>query len=122
MFKVPEKSRIKTGRMGSTAEYGNNGAFSFLIGKAQFFAIASDQMGWEHVSVSTQSRCPTWEEMCKIKSMFWDESDCVVQYHPAKSEYINNHPYCLHLWRPTEQSLPKPPSFMVGVKSDEVSA
>lgn len=119
MFKVPEKNRIKNGPMGSNADYGNNGAFSFLIGKNQFVAIASDQMGWEHVSVSTPSRCPTWEEMCKVKSMFWDEDDCVIQYHPAKSEYVNNHPYCLHLWRPEGQDLPKPPSFMVGVQKSE---
>ncbi|MCR4532718.1 hypothetical protein NUV62_17465 [Acinetobacter venetianus] len=71
-------------------------------------------MGWEHVSVSLPARCPTWEEMCFIKSLFWGEDDCVIQYHPPKSDYVNNHQYCLHMWRPIEQSLPTPPSFMVG--------
>ena len=23
-----------------------------------------------------------------------------MQLHPAEQEYINQHPYCLHLWRP----------------------
>lgn len=23
----------------------------------------------------------------------------VIQIHPAKSEYVNLHPYALHLWR-----------------------
>ena len=55
-----------------------------------------------------------WEEMCFIKSLFWSEDDCVIQYHPPKSDYVNNHQYCLHMWRPIEQSLPTPPSFMVG--------
>ena len=115
-FKVPEKYRIKQGQMGSTAAYGNNGAFAFLFGKYQFFAIASDQMDWEHVSISTQGRCPTWEEMCRVKAMFWDEDDCVIQYHPPKSEYVNNHPHCLHLWRPSNDNVPMPPSIMVGTK------
>lgn len=113
-FQVPEKFRITTGLLGSDSSYGNNGAFWVKTKKHVFTVIASDQMGWEHVSVSLPARCPTWEEMCFIKSLFWSEDDCVIQYHPPKSDYVNNHPYCLHLWRPIEQSLPTPPSFMVG--------
>jgi hypothetical protein len=41
----------------------------------------------------------------------------VIQYHPPESEYVNNHPNCLHLWRPTGCALPMPPSIMVGVKA-----
>ena len=73
-------------------------------------------MGWEHVSVSRRDRCPTWDEMCLVKALFWDEEDCVIQYHPPRSEYVNNHPNCLHLWRPIGVSLPMPPSIMVGFK------
>jgi hypothetical protein len=56
---------------------------------------------WEHVSVSVpgNARCPTWEEMCFIKDTFWNDEDCVVQFHPPKSQYVNVHPYVLHLWR-----------------------
>ena len=71
---------------------------------------------WEHVSVSTPERCPTWEEMCWIKDLFWDEEETVVQYHPPKSRYVNMHPFTLHLWRPTRSKdrLPFPPSNLVG--------
>jgi len=113
-FKVPEKFRIASGPMGSNESFGNNGAFWVKTKKHVFTVIASDQMGWEHVSVSLPARCPTWEEMCFIKSLFWDEDDCVIQYHPRKSDYVNNHSYCLHLWRPTKELLPVPPSFMIG--------
>lgn len=116
-FHVPEKHRLTSGTLRSSQKDGNNGAFKFLFGRTSFFAIASDQDGWEHVSVTTQGRCPTWEEMCRVKSMFWDVDDCVVQYHPPKSEYVNNHPYCLHLWRPVNDNVPTPPSYMVGIKS-----
>jgi hypothetical protein len=59
-------------------------------------------------------RCPTWEEMCQINDMFWDKTDCVVQFHPPESEYVNNHPYCLHLWKPIGIALPMPDSILVG--------
>lgn len=117
-FHVPNMMRIRDGQLGSTNAIGNNGAFLVKLKNGQhFIVIASDGMGWEHVSVSRKDRCPTWEEMCQIKAIFWDDEDCAVQYHPPKSEYVNNHPYCLHLWRPTgSQQIPMPPSYMVGVK------
>lgn len=84
-----------------------------------FTVIASNELGWDHVSVSIQGRerCPKWEEMCFIKSLFWDDTETVVQYHPPKSEYVNNHAYCLHLWKKGGYEYPLPPSIMVGFKS-----
>ena len=64
----------------------------------------------------SKGRIPTWEEMCKIKSLFWDEEDTVIQYHPAKTEYVNNHPNVLHLWRSIDQVIPTPPTELVGIK------
>ena len=116
-FHVPNKKRIRTGRLASEDSIGNAGAFDIkLRNSQQVFVIASDAMGWEHVSVSRQDRCPTWDEMCQIKAMFWDDEDCVIQFHPARSDYVNNHPNCLHLWRPTDAAMPVPPSIMVGIK------
>lgn len=71
---------------------------------------------WEHVSVSLPNRCPTWDEMCKIKDLFWGEDVSVIQFHPKKSEYVNNHPFCLHLWRNIKNEVVLPPSILVGVK------
>lgn len=120
MFKVPEKYREKEGLMASSEADGNNGVFIIKTMKLPLImtCIASDEMGWEHVSVSTHKRCPTWEEMCFIKDLFWGEEDLVMQLHPPKSEYVNNHPYCLHLWRKagTNDYCEKPPSIMVGYR------
>lgn len=80
------------------------------------YVIASDGEGWEHVSVSRKDRCPTWEEMCQVKAMFWDAEYVVVQFHPRESEYVNNHAFCLHLWRQVDADFPTPPSIFVGVK------
>lgn len=78
--------------------------------------VASDGLGWEHVSVSLRDRCPTWEEMCWVKSLFWDEEEVVIQYHHAKSQAVNYHPYCLHLWKPLGVTLPIPDVVLVGPK------
>lgn len=74
-------------------------------------------MAWEHVSISMPNRCPVWEEMCWIKSLFWRDDECVVQFHPPDAEYVNNHAHCLHLWKPIGVEIPLPPSLAVGVKS-----
>lgn len=78
--------------------------------------IASWGGEWDHVSVSHQTRIPTWEEMCWIKGLFFDDEEAVMQLHPPKSEYVNNHSRCLHLWRPQNASIPLPPSIYVGIK------
>lgn len=92
-------------------EDGGKGTLSYrgTIFKFQF----SNGMGWDHVSVSTQKRCPTWEEMCLFKYIFWPDSEACIQYHPAKQDYVNNHKYCLHLWRPQTEQIPKPLLAMV---------
>lgn len=128
-FKVPEANRVRHGRFGSSAEaHGNNGLFVLPplnpLSKMPMRVIASDELGWEHVSVSLQSRCPTWDEMCHVKALFWDDEDCVMQLHPPKSRWISNHRYCLHLWRPTHHgcAIPTPPDILVGIQSMGVLA
>ena len=119
-YHVPEECRVRTGLLGTSKGSGNNGLFRIKSpdrkAPAPLRVIISDCPDWEHVSVSLPTRCPTWDEMCHIKSLFWDEDDCVMQLHPPKSEWVNNHPYCLHLWRPKLSAIPTPPSFMVGYK------
>ena len=98
---------------------GNNGFFKVPHpSKAYIYYVqASDGLGWEHLSVSLSNRkMPTWDDMCFIKGLFWDDEDCVIQYHPPKSEYVNIVHNCLHLWRPLNEKMPIPPSIMVGPK------
>ena len=117
-FHVPEQYRITTGFFRSTPANGNNGAFFIPTrpGHPPMKVIASDVEGWEHVSVSLPNRCPTWEEMCRIKAVFWDDEDCVMQLHPPRSQWVSNHSFCLHIWRPADgQVIPTPPQIMVGI-------
>jgi hypothetical protein len=115
-MKVPEEYRLKHGYMGSDKTYGNNGVFLIPFEGRELQVIASDHAEWEHVSVSLTNRTPNWKEMCFIKNLFWDENECVVEFHPPKSEYVNNHEFCLHLWKKIGHNFEMPPSIFVGLK------
>jgi len=112
-----EKYRIATGRFASDFSYGNNGAFTIRHKYTVLFVIASDGGGWEHASVHAEKdgkpRTPTWDDMCFIKDLFWDEEELVLQYHPPRSEYINAHENVLHLWKPIGVEIPLPPRIFV---------
>lgn len=127
MFHVPNQYRISPEEhpyLGSTNDIGNYGAFKVPSNNRELYIIASSGeesiIKWEHVSVhifdGKRSLTPRWDEMCKVKDLFWDEEDTVIQYHPKKSDYVNNHPNTLHLWRPTFCELPIPPTIAVGIK------
>lgn len=106
----------------------------------KLFIIASDATHprlpeawrhWEHVSVHAwrwqpglefartlqgepprEVRIPTWREMCHVKALFWDEDDVVVQFHPAKADYVNFQQATLHLWRDKRGTLTPPPELV----------
>ena len=111
-----EKYRILDGPYKST--YGESfGAFrigNLVILATDGAGVEVEGIRWEHVSVSTRTRCPTWPEMEMVKRGFWKPEETVIQFHPAKSEYINYHEFCLHLWRPIGIDIPLPPKIFVG--------
>jgi len=83
--------------------------------RRQLRIIASSDGGWDHVSVSRADRCPTWAEMEQVKRLFFADGETAMQLHVPASDHVNNHPYCLHLWRPHEAEIPRPPALLVGV-------
>ncbi len=66
-----------------------------------------DEDGWEHVSVSPYSHhiTPSWEDMCTLKDMFFDDEELALEFHPRKSQYVNLSKNCLHLWRPKDEEF-----------------
>lgn len=119
----PEVFRLKQGTLASDASYGNNGCF--IVPHPQrddvyLACIISDGAGWDHVSVTLGNnegpikRCPTWEEMCFVKNLFWNKDEVVIQYHPAEKDYISDHDFCLHLWKKQGFELPVPGGWMIG--------
>ena len=75
--------------------------------------IADSGQGWDHVSVSTESRTPTWEEMDYVKRLFFKDNETAMQLHVPSTEHINHHPHCLHLWRPMKGGVPRPDGWRV---------
>ncbi len=78
--------------------------------------IASNGDGWDHVSVSRKNRCPNWPEMSQIAAMFFRDNETAMQLHVPASDHVNNHPHCLHWWRPHGVEVPRPPAIMIGIK------
>ncbi len=115
---IIEEYRVKTGRLGTSPIYGNNGYFLIYVpGHRVLNVLVSDSGGWDHVSVSIIKRknsTPNWDEMNYIKDLFFDPEETVVQFHTKKSEYINTHNGCLHLWRNQTVEYDLPPQIMVG--------
>jgi hypothetical protein len=119
---VVEKGRERAGRFASEPGEKNGAAkFQHPRNGAWFVVIFSDgtdwqELGlpgppWEHVSVHViaKGRTPTWAEMCWVKGLFWGDEECVVQFHPPKSRYVNTHDEVLHLWRVVGVDFPAPP-------------
>ena len=78
---------------------------------------------WDHVSVSLwqdkRGKCPSWDEMCLIKDLFWEPEEEAIQIHPPASQHVSNHSGCLHLWRHATDPMSLPHSHLVGVKGIE---
>lgn len=117
---IVEKGRVRSGSFSSEPR-SKSGAFfvrcketgqelKIIVGDGSDWTEAGlSGEPWEHVSVSCERRCPTWTELCFVKSLFWEDEECVIQYHPPRSRYVNNHAFVLHLWKPTQTPIPMPP-------------
>lgn len=121
-WKIINAGRVLEGRYYSEDSDGFNGMFKLFVCCEWVRIIATCGEGWKHVSVSrlASDKVPTWEMMCKIKDLFWEPTDWVMQFHPAHKEYVNNHPDCLHLWQPDAAFL-TPPSILTGYKASELT-
>lgn len=83
--------------------------------RLKIIATDGDATDWEHVSVSLpdwEKRMPSWAEMCKVKELFWDDTQCVVEFHPEKSDHIS-YGEVAHLWRWKKGEFPMPPKICV---------
>lgn len=98
----------------------DGGAGIIAMPSWQGSVIWSTGGGWDHVSVAPFKRriTPSWDDMCMIKDIFFEDDEAVIQIHPPKSEYVNNVPNCLHLWR-YQGAFILPPSILIGVRDGQ---
>lgn len=83
--------------------FGNTYGTDMVVGTKRGSIVFSNyEDGYEHVSFSPYSgKMPSWEDMCALKDIFWNDDEEVYQMHPPKNEYVNMMGNCLHLWRPS---------------------
>lgn len=83
--------------------------------------IISNTLGWDHISMTIQvedtygfmyNRMPSANEMEAMKKLFFNDDEPVIEVHPKKEDYVNIHPYVLHLWKPNLIDLPIPPNIL----------
>lgn len=62
--------------------------------------VMTDGSRWLHVSVSRASSLPSWQDLQVAKGDLLGRQSEAVQVLPADRDYVNLHPFCLHLWSP----------------------
>jgi hypothetical protein len=58
----------------------------------------ADGQLWLHLSLSRQSRLPSWDDLRYVKDAFLGADRVAYQVLPRAAEYVNLHPFVLHLW------------------------
>jgi hypothetical protein len=52
--------------------------------------------------------------MDHVKRLFFRDEETAMQLHVPPADHVNNHPHCLHLWRPQDIEIPRPHVEFVG--------
>jgi hypothetical protein len=60
--------------------------------------IVSIDGGRWHMSISTNHRLPTYEELKSARYKYLPDDITMAQLFPPKAEFVNIHNYTLHLW------------------------
>jgi hypothetical protein len=113
MRDLRELNKYRTSPSVPTEEEPYGGYFMVSIQGRTLRVVASNDAGWDHVSVSLPNRCPTWLEMDAVKRLFFEPHELCWQYNMPVSDHINIHPYVLHIWRKHDFNMPVPPKIMV---------
>ena len=115
--KFVESHRVLDGPLASDKNYGNNGAFEVPYNHVLLMIVVGSGGGWEHVSVHAVggggSQTPSWEEMDYVRKLFFRADEWAIQYHAPTAKHIEHHPHVLHMWRPQNETIPVPPTWMV---------
>ena len=71
-----------------------------------------DGKRWIHVSCARKTRIPDWDDLKHVKEIILGDR-FAVQIFPPKDEYVNLHPFCLHLYSPEDQNYRPCPDFRI---------
>jgi hypothetical protein len=60
--------------------------------------LVSQDNGLWHLSISTPSASPSYEEIKAARYKYIPNDVTMAQIFPPKEEFVNIHPFCHHLW------------------------
>lgn len=69
----------------------------FTMGRCNIIVSIDD--GLWHLSISTPSASPSYNEIKKARYKFLPPDITVAQIFPPEEEFVNLHPFCHHLWQ-----------------------
>lgn len=79
-------------------------------------AIEKDLCLWLHVSFACNNKMPDYSDISFIKQQFFGDDLKAIMVFPKRTEHINLHQYCLHLWANlTQDDLPDFKVSRVGI-------
>lgn len=61
--------------------------------------VEADGKNWIHLSVSKRKQYPSWDEFVQVKELFLGRESLAIQVLPPRSEWVNDHNFCLHLYQ-----------------------
>lgn len=61
-------------------------------------AREEDGKRWVHLSVARPDRLPSYHELVAVKETFIGAERKAISVFAPRSEHVNIHEYCLHLW------------------------
>ena len=71
---------------------------AFRLGECFVLVGQSPRSGW-HLSISHPTRIPTWEELRSARYRLLPDDLTMGVLLPPSAQYVNLHPFCLHLWQ-----------------------
>lgn len=67
--------------------------------------VAQEEGRW-HLSISTPTRYPSWDEIADARYDLLPDSIQVAMMLPPRAQYVNVHPYVFHLWESRDTGIP----------------
>ncbi len=87
--------KLESGYDGAVFEYsGIRGYMTVILSTAR----ERDGRKWLHVSVAHPEKIPSWDTLKTVKTIFIGRNRVALQVLPSETEYVNHHPFCLHLF------------------------
>lgn len=71
----------------------------WLAREKHLSVIVSVDGGDLHASIAHPDRYPTWAEILSVRNWIFPAEMEVVMVLARRSEYVNLHPNCFHLWQ-----------------------